>query len=572
MDNGPVRTQNVGAQAHEATSSQAASATAGEERRISRAVVAAYEAALEVASEVSVEGVLQRIVNLAREVVGARYGALGVADDSGRLIQFMVSGISPEEREAIGAVPVGRGLLGVLIRDRESLLVDRIADDPRASGFPDHHPPMTSLLGVPILLGAQSLGNLYLTDRIDGKPFTVEDLEAVEIMATHAANAIDRARLYRALEDSRRRAEQQRDDVHTILENLPVGVMLVSADGGGATLVNELAVDLLLGPLVPVGVMPEYGRDYHLTDGDGRVVPFPEAPSQRSLRGETMRSRQFVVVRADGSETPVLVQAAPLRDRSGRVEGGVVIYQDIARLREAEQLKDDFLSLVSHEFRTPLTAIQGGAQFLRREVEALAPDTRRALLDDVVTESDRLTQMLGNMLSLAAIKAGRLEAETEPVLLGPFAKRIAEQVAPSAPGHSWVVDIAPGLPAAEGDPALLEQVLRNLYENAVKYSPDGGEIRTTAVSDGATVSLRVRDHGVGIGLEHVGQVFERFRRPGADPTVRGMGLGLYLSRALVEAQGGTIAAASAGVGRGAEFTVTLPVARGWRDVAPGRED
>ena len=115
-------------------------------------------------------------------------------------------------------------------------------------------------------------------------------------------------------------------------------------------------------------------------------------------------------------------------------------------------------------------------------------------------------------------------------------------------------------------------MLRNLYENAVKYSPDGGEIRTTAVSDGATVSLRVRDHGVGIGLEHVGQVFERFRRPGADPTVRGMGLGLYLSRALVEAQGGTIAAASAGVGRGAEFTVTLPVARGWRDVAPGRED
>ncbi len=160
----------------------------------------------------------------------------------------------------------------MLIRDRESLLVDRIADDPRASGFPPNHPLMENLLGVPILLGTQSLGNLYLTDRLDGQPFSVEDLEAVEIMATHAASAIDRARLYRAVEDSRRRAEQQRDDVHTILENLPVGVMLVSAEDGGATLVNGVAVQLLLGPLVPVGVMPQYGRDYHLRDGDGRTL------------------------------------------------------------------------------------------------------------------------------------------------------------------------------------------------------------------------------------------------------------------------------------------------------------
>jgi signal transduction histidine kinase len=115
----------------------------------------------------------------------------------------------------------------------------------------------------------------------------------------------------------------------------------------------------------------------------------------------------------------------------------------------------------------------------------------------------------------------------------------------------------------EADPALLEQVLRNLYENAVKYSPDGGEIRTTATSDGTTVAVHVADQGIGIAQDHIGQVFTRFRRPGAPPTLRGMGLGLYLSRHLVEAQGGTIDVASPGPGLGATFTVTLPIAWGW---------
>jgi signal transduction histidine kinase len=105
--------------------------------------------------------------------------------------------------------------------------------------------------------------------------------------------------------------------------------------------------------------------------------------------------------------------------------------------------------------------------------------------------------------------------------------------------------------------------LRNLYENAVKYAPEGGVIRTTAESAGDSVAIHITDQGIGIAPEHIGQLFERFRRPGANPTVRGMGLGLYLSRYLVEAQGGKISAASAGPGQGTTFTITLPVAQGW---------
>jgi signal transduction histidine kinase len=128
-----------------------------------------------------------------------------------------------------------------------------------------------------------------------------------------------------------------------------------------------------------------------------------------------------------------------------------------------------------------------------------------------------------------------------------------------------VIDVPPLLPAIEADPDLLEEVLRNLYENAVKYAPLGGNITTTAHRDGGSISILVSDEGVGIAPEHVDTVFERFRRVGGDPSVRGMGLGLYLSRCLVEAQDGLIEASSPGLGHGATFTITLPIARGWTE-------
>src|SRR5262249_30226514 len=214
-------------------------------------------------------------------------------------------------------------------------------------------------------------------------------------------------------------------------------------------------------------------------------------------------------------------------------------------------------SLISHEFRTPLTAIHGGTHLLATQGASLDDETRQELLADIVLESDRLDRMLTNMLSLTAIRAGRLEPATEPVLVEPLARRVARDVGERSPNHAFVVAVSAGLPPVEADPDLLAQVLRNLFENAVKYSPGGGEIRITGRRDGEQVEIRVTDHGSGIAAEHVPHVFERFRRPGADPTVRGMGLGLYLSRHLVEAQGGRIAAESPGPGLGAACYVVM---------------
>lgn len=549
-------------------------ATAGDRERLApgmvpAATVAAYEAALAVATEVDLERVLQRIVDLSREVAAARFAALGVADDRGRLVRFLTSGLDEETRERLGPPPEGHGLLGALIGERRPLLVPDINRDRRSVGFPPNHPPMRTLLGVPILLGDRALGNLYLTDRLDGRPFDEADLAAIQVMAAHAASAIDRAQLYQALAESRSRAEEQRDHLRVILDNLPSGVLIQRPPAGQPELANAAACDLLLGPLAAAGAMPAEDRDYRVLRDDGVPLATDLRPGARALRGETVRNRRLVLERWDGERRPVLAQASPLRGSDGAVGGAVVVYQDVTRLREAEQLKDDFLSLISHEFRTPLTSIHGGAHLLAADDGALDEATRRSLLTDLVAESERLERMLGNMLSLTHIQAGRLEAATEPVLVAALARQVSGEAARRAPIHRFVVDIPPDTPLAEGDPELLGQVLRNLYENAVKYAPNGGEIRTTATASAGSVTIAVSDEGVGIAPEHVGQVFERFRRPGADPTVRGMGLGLYLSRQLVEAQGGTIAAYSAGPGEGATFSVMLPIAVGWSDESEG---
>src|SRR5215831_15872138 len=150
-------------------------------------------------SELSLDALLQRLVVAAAELTGARYAALGVIGPTGtQLERFLTAGIDAATHAAIGDPPRGRGILGVLIRDAEPLRLHRISDDPRSVGFPPHHPPMNSFLGVPILLRGVAYGNLYLTEKAGDEDFTAEDQELVELLASRAAVAIENARLYEA--------------------------------------------------------------------------------------------------------------------------------------------------------------------------------------------------------------------------------------------------------------------------------------------------------------------------------------------------------------------------------------
>ena len=155
------------------------------------------DAGIALSSELSLDALLQQLVETAAQLTGARYAALGVIDSTGQgLERFLTTGIDPETHAAIGDLPRGRGILGVLIRDAKPLRLHDLGDDPRSVGFPDHHPPMRSFLGVPILLRGVAYGNLYLTEKIGGGDFTDEDEELTQLLAAQAAVAIENTRLY----------------------------------------------------------------------------------------------------------------------------------------------------------------------------------------------------------------------------------------------------------------------------------------------------------------------------------------------------------------------------------------
>jgi signal transduction histidine kinase len=162
------------------------------------------QAGLALASELDLDAVLQRIVELAVQITDARYGALGVLGPDGteeiRIVRFVTVGVTPEERAAIGDPPTGHGVLGLLIEDARPIRIDDLGADPRSSGFPANHPPMRSFLGVPVKALGRVFGNLYLTEKRGGAPFDEEDEEAAVVLATQAGVAIENARLYAEME------------------------------------------------------------------------------------------------------------------------------------------------------------------------------------------------------------------------------------------------------------------------------------------------------------------------------------------------------------------------------------
>jgi len=162
-------------------------------------LAALHRASLELVSDLSLETLLERIVELARDQVGARYAALGVMNESGILEQFIPIGMSQEEIGRIPHPPIGLGLLGILGKSRQSVRIPDISSDPRSVGFPPYHPEMRSFLGVPIMRGDKLLGQLYLTDKINYHEFTEDDERVLETLAAYAAVAIDNARLYQNL-------------------------------------------------------------------------------------------------------------------------------------------------------------------------------------------------------------------------------------------------------------------------------------------------------------------------------------------------------------------------------------
>lgn len=230
--------------------------------------------------------------------------------------------------------------------------------------------------------------------------------------------------------------------------------------------------------------------------------------------------------------------------------------------RRADEFREAFIDVISHELRTPITTILGATEILSRPGRIIDPEVRMAMLADARAEAERLHRLVEDLLVLSRVERGRLVVESEPLQPRRILERVTTQMAAELPSVNISLELTDTLPVVSGEATYVEQILRNLLENAAKYSPAGTDVVVSAKQVGPEVVVAVLDGGPGIPEASRGHIFDLFYRdPGMARTVAGSGIGLFVCRNLAEAMGGRLEVAS-GPEQGALFTFTLPVLAG----------
>ncbi len=366
-----------------------------------------------------------------------------------------------------------------------------------------------------------------------------------------------------------RTAWQLRDrvtELETLLEVLPVGIGL-AVDGSA----RDIRVNRAFAGMLAISPMENASKSGEAGDAlpfrvlrDGIEVPAEDLPIQRAVRGETVMDEEYDLLLTDGRLLHLLEYAAPLLDSGGKPRGAVGAFLDITarkraedQLREANAAKDEFLASVSHELRTPLTLVVGLVSYLHRRRGELSAEDQADALDQLTEAVSRLESLIENMLLLSQLDSGP-EFELEPVLLPRVVQGAVAAHQRRHPSRTIELNLERGLPVLLARPTWLDQVLTNLLSNAEKYSPKDATITIEARAAGGHVEVSVLDRGPGLPAEQADRVFRAFERLERDRSrAPGLGLGLTVSKRLVELMDGTIGAVQRPEG-GTRFTFTIP--------------
>ena len=297
---------------------------------------------------------------------------------------------------------------------------------------------------------------------------------------------------------------------------------------------------------------------------DGREISLREFPLAEALStGETVRAEEIVIEVPGGGSVTTLVNATPIRSEEGQVESVVVTLQDMTALEELDRLRAEFLGMVSHELRAPLTSIKGSAATLTETVSDLDPAEMLQFFRIIGEQADYMRDLIGDLLDVARIETGELSVAPAPSEVATLVDEARSRFQSGGGRSNLRIDLSPELPLVMADGRRIIQVLNNLLTNAARYSHEASAIGVSAVLEGYHVAVTVTDEGRGIAAERLPHLFRKFSRIDGEDRRRdiaGSGLGLAICKGIVEAHGGRIWAESDGPGLGARFTFTIPVA------------
>ncbi len=501
--------------------------------------------------QIDLEATLQLILKNAVKALGGSAGVVAIWDEAEhRFVPSASCGMDPDALEQ---------LQPLLAEAAPDLASSRESYDLLSELWPDQELPLSEtgirqnpIIALPLKIGEKSIGLIYVLRPINSKAFSKIDQPVLAAFAEQAAIAVQNAKLAYLLSEEKQRIE-------AVLENSAEGIMSIDSQCR------------ILGFNSAMEKLTEYSRDEVISKECFRILNFEDAEHKN------LCSQQCPMLMRFSEYQPIFEQEGKIRTRSGRTvdvammysivrspEGqpinAVVNVRDISRMRENENLRETILAMLGHELQTPLAIIKGYTSTLSRADGRWDVTTIRQSLQAIEEESDRLSKVMNQLLLASRLSAGVFKLEKEPVRMSSMVQKVVRRMRRLTQIHNFEIKFGSRFPLVTVEPQLIEQVLSNLIENAIKYSPQGGKVTISGRKTGNEVRVSVADEGIGISSIEMEHLFEKFHRAdkGQAQKIEGVGLGLYICKSIIEAHGGTMEAHSQ-AGKGSEFIFTLPL-------------
>lgn len=516
-------------------------------------MLALFEIVKAVNSTLDLDEVLNIILRESLALFDAEAGSIMLVNKEGLLTIRAAMGLSPEIVSTVRIKP-GEGIAGWVFQTGKAILLDGKVSDNRFVKVVDRKEDIKSSIATPLIYKGVKTGVLMIR-RSSQTPYTEHDKRLIAMIADQAAIAIENAGRFELEIERSEQLRQLNDElgleklkIETILTSMADGV-LVTDQHGHIIMVNNAACKILRKKELDL-----LGRPFNQL--------FPQQCTFEDITEaifvKKFRFMRDLTITFDEKDNYYRILATGMKVEGQKAEGLVTVIQNITELKRLDKMKSEFVSMVSHELRTPLTSIQGFTELII--LRDFNKERRDKYLKIILEDSKRLSRLIENLLDLSKMEAGQITFNREPLKVDGLVPEILASFESQAQKHELVFLVEGEIPILMLDRDMFVNVITNLVSNAIKYSPNGGEIRVLVRLMQKKVRLSVKDHGIGIAPDMKNRIFEKFFRVDSSLTreTGGTGLGLATVKYIVEGFGGKIWVESE-LGKGSEFFFTLPV-------------